>query len=160
VTGKLDDLIWSINPKNDSFEKLISRMYSFALPVLQAKNISCSFSYSESLLKERLQVQVKQNLYLIVKELVNNVVKHSNAQHCFITLDCTDNTLVLSVKDDGDGYEVKKIKEGNGIANVKERVDSIRGRIEIKTAPGKGALVTIYKPLKHKYVGLLKKVKI
>ncbi len=158
VTGKLDDLIWSINPRNDSFEKLISRMHSYAAPELQARGIGCAFKYNDIVLKEKLQVGLKQNLYLILKELVNNVVKHSHARHCFIHLDFRSNLIVLSVKDDGRGYDVfKKMERGNGIQNVKERVDRIRGDLEIESTPGNGTTVIVYKPLQHKYVSFYKK---
>jgi two-component sensor histidine kinase/ligand-binding sensor domain-containing protein len=158
VTGKLDDLIWSINPRNDSFDKLVSRMHSYALPLLQAKHIACTFSFNESLLKEKLQVQVKQNLYLVFKELVNNVMKHSGAQNCFVNLTWRDNLIIFSVKDDGKGYDtLKEQQEGNGIINMKERVEKMRGHIEIQSAPKKGTFVLVYIPLPYKYVGFFKK---
>ena len=159
VTGKLDDLIWSINPRNDSFDKLVSRMHSYALPLLQAKNIACTFNFNESLLKEKLQVQVKQNLYLVFKELVNNVVKHSGAKNCFVNLTCRDNMIIFSIKDDGKGYEtLKKTTEGNGIINIKERVEKMHGHIDIQSAPQKGTFVLVYIPLPYKYVSFLKKL--
>jgi signal transduction histidine kinase len=158
ITGKLDDLIWSINPRNDSFEKLISRMHSYALPVLQAKNIACTFTYNDSLLKEKLLVQVKQNLYLVFKELVNNIVKHSGAKNCFVNLTCRDNLIILSVKDDGKGYSLNnEAREGNGIINIKERVEKMHGYIEIQSAGQTGCSVFVYVPLANKYVSFLKK---
>jgi signal transduction histidine kinase len=157
VTGKLDDLIWSINPRNDNFDKLISRMHSYALPLLQAKNIACTFNFNESLSKEKLQVQVKQNLYLVFKELVNNVVKHSQAQNCFVNLTCRDNLIIFSVQDDGKGYDtLKESTDGNGIINMKERVEKMRGHIEIQSDPQKGTLVLVYIPLPYKYVSFFK----
>jgi signal transduction histidine kinase len=134
-------------------------MHSYALPFLQAKNIAGSFSFDESLLKEKLQVQVKQNLYLVFKELVNNVVKHSEAQNCFVNLTCRDNLIIFSVKDDGKGYDTRKEnKEGNGIVNMKERVEKMRGHMDIQSAPQKGTFVLIYIPLPYKYAGFFKKL--
>jgi two-component system sensor histidine kinase DegS len=104
-------------------------------------------------------VQVKQNLYLVFKELVNNVVKHSEAQNCFVNLTCRDNLIIFSVKDDGKGYDTRKeSKEGNGIVNMKERVEKMRGHMDIQSAPQKGTFVLIYIPLPYKYAGFLKKL--
>ena len=158
VTDKLDDLIWSINPRNDSFEKLVSRMHSYALPVLQAKNIVCNFYFDEALLKEKLSVQVKQNLYLLFKELINNVVKHSGAKNCSIDFACHKNLIVLSVKDDGIGYDTLKQEEiRNGIVNMKERAEKMRGYLNIESTPQNGTHVTAYIPLPHKYASYFKK---
>ena len=158
VTGKLDDLIWSINPRNDSFEKLISRMHGYALPVLQAKKISSTFNFDQSLLKEKLYVQVKQNLFLVFKELINNVVKHSGAKNCFIELDCRNNLIVLSVKDDGKGFDsTKEDEERNGVINIKERTEKMRGYINIESNIPKGTVVTVYVPLPYKYASYFKK---
>jgi two-component system sensor histidine kinase DegS len=103
-------------------------------------------------------VQVKQNLYLVFKELVNNVMKHSEAQNCFVNLTCRDNLIIFSVQDDGKGYDTsKESTEGNGIINMKERVEKMRGHMEIQSAPQKGTFVLVYIPLPYKYAGFLKK---
>jgi signal transduction histidine kinase len=157
VISKLDDLIWSINPRNDNFEQLVNRMHSYADPLLQAKNISCRFNHSENLLKEKLPLQIKQNLYLVFKELINNVVKHSGATQCIVDIACRNNTIYLIVLDDGKGFDVNISYGRNGISNIKERVEKMKGRLQIESIPGAGTTAMTVIPLPQDYLARYKK---
>ncbi len=158
VITKLDELVWSINPKNDNFEQLLNRMHSYAEPLLHAKNIFCKFNHNENLLKEKLPVQVKQNLYLVFKELVNNVLKHSGAKQCLINLSCRDNTIYLLVTDDGNGFNITNTPPGrNGIINMHERVEKMKGYLQIESSSGKGTTAMATIPLPKDYLAKYKK---
>ena len=158
VITKLDELIWSINPKNDNFEQLVNRMYSYAEPLLHAKEISCKFNHPEDLLKEKLPVQVKQNLYLVFKELVNNVLKHSGAKHCIVDLSCRDNKIYLLVMDDGKGFDITNTAKGrNGIINMKERVEKMKGHLQIESSAQKGTTAMATIPLPTSYLAMYRK---
>jgi len=153
VIGKLDDLIWSINPRNDSFAQLISRMHSYAASLLQVKNISCNFQYTAGQLQEKIPVQVKQNLYLIFKELINNVIKHSGAENAEVKMEIRDSVVHFSVKDDGKGFDRNETNAGrNGLENIRERVQNLRGKCVITAAPQIGTKVAIAIPLPTSYV--------
>jgi two-component sensor histidine kinase len=153
VIEKLDELIWSINPRNDNFEQLINRMQSYGRPLLQAKGIATQFNYAQGILKERLPVQVKQNLYLVYKELINNTVKHSGAGMCRVDINCRDNVIYLIVMDDGKGFDVKESGKGrNGIYNIKERVEKMKGRLTIESILKKGTTVMVSVPLPNDYI--------
>ena len=86
VIGKLDDLVWSINPKNDTCEQLINRMRLHAEPLLNAAGIRLNFTVNPAVLQLKLDLFVKNNVYLLFKEIVNNVVKHSVAANCYINI--------------------------------------------------------------------------
>ena len=158
VITKLDELVWSINPKNDNFEQLVNRMHSYAGPLLQAKNISYRVNHGDDILKEKLPVQVKQNLYLVFKELVNNVVKHSFATHCLVDLSCRDNKIYLMVVDNGRGFDMARLPAGrNGIINMEERVEKMKGRLQIESSSEKGTAAMVAVPLVRDYLANYKK---
>lgn len=108
VIGKLDDLVWSINPKNDSVPQLVARMRLFAEPVLQGAGIQPHFVVQNEVPQLELSLEIKRNLYLVFKELVNNVVKHSAARNCYIDLSMKSGRLWLTVSDDGVGFDPQK----------------------------------------------------
>ena len=136
-----------------------NRMHSYADALLGAVNIACKFNYAEGLLKEKLPVTVKQHLYLIFKELMNNVVKHSGAANCLVELTCKDNVIYLSVKDDGVGFDPSLGDKGrNGLTNLQERAEKIRGGLQIISVPGGGTELIVSAPLPHSYSYVYKKI--
>ena len=77
IIESMDDIVWTINPENDSFEKVIIRMRSFAYQMLKAKKVDFTFDVDEHLNSLTLPMQVRKNFYLIFKEAITNLVKHS-----------------------------------------------------------------------------------
>ncbi len=145
IITKLDDLVWSINPKNDTFEQLINRMKLFAEPLLAGANIHSTFKCDTDLYKLKLTIDKKRNLYLIFKELINNVVKHSKSNNCLITVLQTGSHIFLEVKDDGVGLDAAiKKHDRNGLKNIFERSKQMNSKIKINsTEEGTGIGITI-----------------
>jgi signal transduction histidine kinase len=149
VISKLDDLVWSINPKNDSVHQLLARMQSFAEPVLTGAGIHPHFSTEEEVIKQELSLEKKRNLYLSFKELVNNVVRHSNARNCYIEMAMHSNKIILTITDDGIGFEAAATdKDRSGMFNLKERARSTGSTFTLDGAPGKGTRAVLAVPLK------------
>lgn len=148
VITKLDDLVWSINPKNDSFAQLISRMQLFAEPLMANSHIAYSFERSEELLNMNLSVELKRNLYLLFKEIINNVAKHSNAQKCVVRIAYKTSNVMLEVKDDGIGFDQSVYKKGRtGLNSLFERTTQMKGKLKIRSAIGKGTNITVIVPI-------------
>src|SRR5690606_367537 len=80
------DIVWTINPENDQFEKIILRMRNFAYEVLGAKGIDFEFVADDEVEKLKLLMDVRKNLYLIFKEAVNNMIKYSGADKALFSL--------------------------------------------------------------------------
>jgi hypothetical protein len=74
---KMDDIVWSINPRNDSLEKLLLRIKRFAAQLFEAKNIEYEIDISENIHSFKLPMEIRQHLYLMIKEAINNIIKHS-----------------------------------------------------------------------------------
>jgi signal transduction histidine kinase len=147
VIEKLDDLVWSINPNNDSFEQLKNRMRSFAEPLLHASGIQCSINFNENIFRLTIDIDIKTNIFLIFKELVNNVAKHSKATHCNIDIYKDSKWLCMEIKDNGIGFNPDQKSDRNGLNNLIVRVNEIKASMLIETAPNKGTKVKISIPV-------------
>jgi len=149
VIGKLDDLVWSINPKNDSMNQLLARMQSFAEPVLTGAGVHPHFSIEEDVMKQELSLEKKRNLYLSFKELVNNVVKHSGGKNCHISMAFQNNKIILTVIDDGVGINVAAItKERSGMYNLKVRAESMGSTFLVEGTDRIGTKATLAVPIR------------
>ncbi|HEY1115412.1 MAG TPA: two-component regulator propeller domain-containing protein, partial [Chitinophagaceae bacterium] len=132
IIGKLDDLVWSINPKNDSAEQLINRMRSFSEPLLSGANINYKITCGEDLHKLKLDTGIKRNVYLIFKETINNVAKHSHSKNCTVDIYYQNRRLYMQIADDGVGFdETHHVKNRNGLKNIQDRARQIKANVRI-----------------------------
>ncbi|KIC92020.1 tetratricopeptide repeat-containing sensor histidine kinase [Flavihumibacter sp. ZG627] len=137
------DIVWTINPENDQFEKIILRMRNFAYEVLGAKGIDFEFIADDEVERLKLLMDVRKNLYLIFKEAVNNMIKYSGADKALFSLSSSNNNLTMLIKDNGKGFAVENSRVGNGLKNMKKRADEIGGQLTIDSLPGKGTTIVL-----------------
>lgn len=137
IMEDMSDIVWSINPHNDTMSQIIIRMREFATEIFESKNIDYQFSekVSEGL---TLNSDKRKNLFLIFKETINNAAKYSNASKIEIHLSQVDHTLVMLIKDNGQGFDEHTIKSGNGLRNLRERAKEINGTVTLKSAVDNG----------------------
>ena len=102
----MSDIVWAINPKNDSLQNMEDRMSSFAIEICASKNISVEFDFDQGGLK--LPMDIRKNIFLIYKEAVNNAVKYSGGTALHVQLKKVNHTLHLEVSDDGIGFDPKE----------------------------------------------------
>lgn len=135
------DIVWTINPENDNFEKIILRMRSFAYELLGAKKIDFEFSADDLVSKLKLPMDVRKNLYLIFKEATNNMVKYADANRAFFSISGTKNNLAMLIRDNGKGFDINKSSQGNGLKNMKKRAQEIGGQLIIESGAGIGTTI-------------------
>lgn len=137
------DIVWTINPENDQFEKIVMRMRSFAYELLGAKNIDFEFIADEEVASLKLLMDVRKNLYLIFKEATNNMVKYSGADKALFSITAVKNNLTMLIQVNGKGFNVSHLTAGNGLKNMKKRAEEIGGKLNINSFPGKGTTVKL-----------------
>ncbi|MBK8683869.1 MAG: hypothetical protein IPN26_02175 [Bacteroidetes bacterium] len=120
----MSDIIWNVNPNNDSMEELLSRMREYATTVLEAKEIEYTLDFGGEA-KSKISLQIKSNLYLIFKEAVNNLAKYSECTHAIIKFSQIDKKIHLCVEDNGKGFDLKEISHRGGLYNMQHRADEI-----------------------------------
>lgn len=136
IVSTMSDIVWSIDNRNDATAALILRMRDFATEVLQARNIEMSFTVQGIDENKILDPALKQNLYLIFKESVNNIVKHAQARQVRISLLNEDHTFCMRIEDDGVGLFIQGTHQGNGLRNMRRRAHAIGGTFEIEQHAG------------------------
>jgi signal transduction histidine kinase/ligand-binding sensor domain-containing protein len=147
MVGNMSDIVWAINPENDSFEKMLSRMQNLAAELCTAKNIELHFTADEKLNQLQLSMEQRRNIYLIFKEALNNALKYAGCRNMRIELRRENHSLVLSVKDDGKGFNERAVSEnkrgGNGLKNMRDRAAEINGELIIHTEENKGTQILL-----------------
>ncbi len=148
AVNKLDDLVWSINPKYDSFTSMINRLQSYAEPICHAKQINFLLQNNLQAVDIKLSAEFKQNIYLTAKELVNNSIKHSGCKNIWVHFALEANRLLLSVSDDGTGFDETAIrKDRNGLSNIAKRVSTMKGILYTETNNANGTRTNITIPI-------------
>ena len=141
----MSDIVWSVNPANDSFENLINRMRAYASSVTEAADIKLDFECDFEHNKINITMLQRKNLYLIFKEAVNNSLKHSNCNNLSVNFSITGKKLSLLVTDNGKGMVDENNSElkmgGNGISNMHSRSKESNGSISIISRPEGGTAV-------------------
>jgi len=143
----MTDMVWSINPVNDSLEKVAVKMKVFANEILEPKNISYRFSGEESLNGLSLDAERRKNLFLIFKETINNAAKYSGATTVDIVLRKSEGTLVMTVSDNGQGFARQNVKDGNGLKNMDARAKAMDAQFKLTSGAGKGTCMELELPI-------------
>ncbi|MFZ5939586.1 MAG: two-component regulator propeller domain-containing protein [Bacteroidota bacterium] len=142
------DIIWFINPKNDGGENLVFKMRERAASMLAGRN--WTFQVSEELKLDSLQLETRRNIFLIFKEALTNVVRHSSAGSCDIRLQKSGNCLIFEICDNGKGFNIPDTKKQGGLQNIYHRAEKIGAEISLTSEIGKGTCLLLSLPLsKH-----------
>jgi ligand-binding sensor domain-containing protein/signal transduction histidine kinase len=148
MISDMNDIVWAINPRNDSMEKIIQRMESFARPLLAMRNIQLTFHYDAAFLQVNLDMEKRKNMYLIFKEAVNNAFKYAGCSEIVIDLSIVKHQLRMNISDNGVGFQEQRVEakvtlSGNGLDNIRSRANEMGGEIKIQSQPGSGTSIDL-----------------
>ena len=143
----MDDIVWSINPNNDSMQRITARMREYAVTLLEAKGIDYHFHVDDQIQNLVLKMESRRDLFLIFKETVNNLVKYSKSTFVTLAISKNHGNLIMRIEDNGVGFDLDNYKKGNGIINLKKRAKQMGGDIEIITHKQQGTTVVLQLPI-------------
>jgi len=143
MVDKLNDIVWLINPEQDSLEKLIERLEEYATEMAAIKNMNVKVSVPDKIADIHLPVENRRNIYLFCKEAINNAVKYSNATQLELTVKEIDGKLEFSVSDNGKGFDAVMVRRGNGLENMQKRADEIGAKLVLQSKANEGASVSL-----------------
>ena len=163
---RMATIIWAMNTRNDTVENLIHYLYTYTMDFLETIGIDCHFSIPKlppSVSNEVIIGEKRREIFLTVKEALNNIVKHAKATAVTITIVLKNNVLEISIRDNGIGlnseapYDLftaatntsalpKKKKGGNGLKNMHERMESIGGQLGVFSEKNKGTTLVLSIP--------------
>jgi ligand-binding sensor domain-containing protein/two-component sensor histidine kinase len=146
LLASMSDIVWSINPQRDRLRDLVERMRRFATEVFTTSDIEFQFHAPAAELEGKLDPDMRRQVFLIFKESVNNIVRHADCTQVEIQFSVGNAGLILSVRDDGKGFDAGRPSSGNGLASMRQRAASLKGSLEIKVDEDGGTRVILCVP--------------
>jgi signal transduction histidine kinase len=154
----MSDIVWAINPMKDHLSDLVRRMHRFTSDIFSARKISFSFHRPDADDDIQLGANVRREVFLVFKESVNNIVKHSGCSRAEIEFVVEGNYLRLQVSDNGKGFnsriadwdvppEMSNNGDGHGLLSMRRRAEEIGGILEIISQKGQGTTVALRVPI-------------
>lgn len=148
LVDNLQDIIWVLNPRDDSLESLSAYIREYALRFFEPLENDVAFDYPAEIGEVGLTEVQRRNVFLIVKETLNNIAKHARCRNVQISIGQDPGEIVISLRDDGIGFDPGQVRRfGNGLQNMKNRMQQIGGTYLLESAPGKGTLVRLTIPV-------------
>ncbi|HEX2457970.1 MAG TPA: two-component regulator propeller domain-containing protein [Vicinamibacterales bacterium] len=147
LVDSMSDIVWAINPAKDHLRDLCQRMRQFVSDVCTARQIG--FRFQTPSLEEDVAVgaNVRREMFLLFKEAVNNMVRHSACTQADLELRVDPHGLVLEVRDNGHGFDIDAASTGHGLRSMRERSEALGGRLGVRSSPGSGTVLTFTIPL-------------
>jgi signal transduction histidine kinase/ligand-binding sensor domain-containing protein len=139
---RLDEIVWAVNPKADNLANLAAYISEYAQEFFSATPIRLRFEFSEQMPHVPLASDVRHSIFLVVKEALNNIVKHSCASEATIGLAVENGLVVIAIRDNGKGFDASTESQlGNGIRNMRQRIESVGGKLSVQSSSGSGTIV-------------------
>jgi signal transduction histidine kinase len=146
----MDEIVWAVNPRNDSLPLMTGYIFQHAEKFFSGTLLRCRFDSPETWPDQTLTSEVRHHLFLAAKEALNNVAKHSEATEVWVKLKLVDGELHLCIEDNGKGFRSGAIGEyGNGLANMRKRMEEIGGKLEVTSIPGGGTIIALIMKFNH-----------
>ncbi|HEX9045391.1 MAG TPA: ATP-binding protein [Verrucomicrobiae bacterium] len=144
----MDEVVWAVNARRDTLRDFVNYVCKYAQVFLDATPIRCRLDVEPDLPPTFFDLPVRRNLFLAVKEALNNAAKHSQATELFVRIHRAGDQLTVTVEDNGRGFDPVQLgSERNGMANMTQRMDEIGGVCELTSARGAGCQVTFTVPM-------------
>ncbi|MBN2163134.1 MAG: sensor histidine kinase [Pontiellaceae bacterium] len=141
MVASLDEIVWAVNPENDSLMGLESYLHHVVDEFFRRSPIRCRLDVDDALPEIALHSDVRHNLYLAVREALNNVAKHSYATEAWLRIHWKAGILCMTVEDNGCGFCAEEEESpGNGLRNMRRRLDKLSGHFECESSPGTGTI--------------------
>lgn len=147
VMESMDEIIWSISPINDSLQGIIMRLREFGQPLAESKGIKFELKADALIEKLNLDIEVRRNLYLIVKEAINNLMKYSDATEASVHFSRDKKNLIVNVSDNGKGFDSEQNTPRNGLKNMQIRASKIKSNLVFDTNENKGSTLILKIPM-------------
>jgi len=151
VLVSMGDIVWAINPRHDHLRDLQQRMRRFASDLFAARNVDFVFRAKAVDQDLKLSADMRREIFLVFKEAVNNVVRHSDCTHAEIDFSRERDWLLLRVSDNGKGLPPSELCEGHGLLNMRARAKALGGEVSITSLADRGTTIALRVPLKARH---------
>jgi signal transduction histidine kinase/ligand-binding sensor domain-containing protein len=140
---ELGTIIWAANPRNDTLDSLVQYISQYSYDFFQATPIACHLDLPAEVPAVPLAAELRHNLFMVVKEALHNILKHSHASEARLRLTLQDGILEVRVEDNGDGFKFDPAVNGrrSGLSNMRHRMEAIGASLRIENPPGGGTSI-------------------
>jgi signal transduction histidine kinase len=139
----IDEIVWAVNPKNDTLEQLVTYVCNFAEQFFRDSPTRCRIDVADTIPAYKLEADVRHHLFLIAKEALHNVAKHGATDRVWVRVACDAEAFSLLVEDKGRGFDPASAEAGNGLANMRNRAELAGVDLTIDSSPGHGTRVAL-----------------
>lgn len=142
----LDEIVWAINPENDTLDALVGYLNQYASQFFESTNVRCRLDVPGRFSSLVLPSEVRHDLFLVVKEALNNILKHANATEVTVAVAETQGVLEIIIEDNGGGFDLANLDEsrrGDGLRNMRKRMVGIGGGFSLNSSPGHGSKLNL-----------------
>src|SRR5450759_200930 len=143
LVSALYETVWAVDPENDNLEALANYLCQVGNQLCSQAQLRCRLEVPSSSPNIPLTSQVRHNLIIAVKEAIHNIIKHARASEVHLRIAFEAPVLSVSIHDDGCGFNPATPLPGNGLGNLKRRLDDIGGSFRIESQPGLGTTVRL-----------------
>jgi signal transduction histidine kinase len=151
TTHALDEIVWTVNPSNDTLDGLINYLCKYAQEYLAMAELKYRLEVPSQLPSTPISPELRHNVFLAAKESVNNVVKHARATSAWLRLHLEPHQFTLEIEDNGRGVDPADEKKGrSGLRNMRKRMEDIGGKFEISRGAEGGTKIRLSAPLNSK----------
>ncbi len=148
VSEALADIVWSVNPEADDLDQTFARFQRYAAEIFEAQGVHYEFSLPAGGLNHlKLDMQQRQHLLLLFKEAVSNSAKYAGATEARVEVQLEHRQLILSIADNGRGFDTQTLFAGNGLGNMRQRAKALGGTLLLESAPGAGTFIKLTLPV-------------
>lgn len=135
---KISDIVWVIHSDHDDWESLLLRCKRFAADLLDSRDIKHIFE-NRGTFSGKPSINERKNIWLIFREILTNIARHAEAEHVKIHFNLESGRLLIFIEDDGKGFNPEEVdKDANGVQNIKERANQMKGTASLQTKKGEG----------------------
>ena len=146
VQQGISDIVWSVKPENDKIENMVIRMREYVAQTLESKNIQTVINIDEQVLNKTLDMNQRRDFFLIFKEAVNNIAKYANASEVQVRLEKKKDDLLMTITDNGKGFDNSRETSSSGLKNMKARAMALKGNLDIFSGIGEGSEIILTIP--------------
>jgi signal transduction histidine kinase len=147
IIKSMDEIVWAVNPRNDSLPHLIDYIGQFAIEFLARAGIRCRVDLPDRPVEWEISPEARHNLFLVVKEALNNVIQHAGANEVWLRVTATETILTITIEDNGHGFEHKPANgHADGLPNMNHRMAEIGGQSTVESRAGAGTRISLTFP--------------
>jgi PAS domain S-box-containing protein len=144
----MSDIVWAINPRKDHLSDLSQRMRHFVSDLCTARQINLRFHTPPAEGDLAVGANIRREAFLVFKEAVSNMVRHSDCSDADLEFRLEDDRLVLRVSDNGRGFDVPAARAGHGLRSMAQRTEALGGHLDVRSQPGHGTTLTFVIPVR------------